>query len=317
MKILVLGNGLISTATATAAAGVDRSNTVVITSRSAKASDRDLERLGVELLRSKSGAFWSDAQVAAGNSEVVVSALGVASLALVQSQPEKYIDETREILRNLTQMVHTNSELRLLVITSGGTIYGETPGEGASEEFAKNPVSHYGLLNSHIEDFLLSSPAGIEGRIHCLRVANPYGISRTGVRSRSFVDAALVSALDGTPLTVFGDGEQIRDFIHIDDVATLIVGCLELQSELPPILNIGTGIGHSLDDVTTLIEHRTGRRIGTHYVARRPFDVQVNVLNSRKALSLEGHIPRLLEDGLGDYARPRLEVNLVKPIDVL
>ena len=317
MKILVLGNGLISTATATEAAGVGRNNSVAITSRSAKASDHGLERLGVELLRSESGILWSDAQVAAAHSEVVVSALGVASPASVQSQPGKYINETREILRNLTQMAHSNPELRLLVITSGGTIYGETPREGASEEFSKNPVSHYGLLNSRIEDFLLSSPAGIEGRIHCLRVANPYGISRTGVRSRSFVDAALMSALDGTPLTVFGDGEQIRDFIHIDDVATLIVGCAEHQSELPPILNIGTGIGHSLNEVTTLIEHHTGRRIGTRYVARRPFDVQVNVLNPLRAFSMEGHIPRLLEDGLGDYAGSQLTVSPVKQIDVL
>jgi UDP-glucose 4-epimerase len=300
LKILVLGNGLISTATA--ATAVERSNTVVLVSRTAKASDHDLERRGVELVRSKSGLFWRDAHIAAANSEVVVSALGVASLALVENQPEKYVNETREILHNLTQMVHTNSELRLIVITSGGTVYGDTPREGASEEFSTNPVSHYGFLNSHIEDFLLSSPAGIEGRIHCLRVANPYGISRTGVRSRSFADAALVSALDGTPLTVFGDGEQIRDFIHIGDVATLIAGCVEIQSELPPVLNIGTGIGHSLNEVTTLIEHHTGRRIGILNEARRPFDVQVNVLNSRQVFSMVGHIPRLLHDGLADYA---------------
>lgn len=298
MKTLVLGNGLIGSATAaTAVASVNR---VEIISRSAKASDFALARQGIKLHTSNSETFWPDAQTVAGNSEVVVSALGVSSPASVESQPEKYFSEARDILQNLHQMAHSNPELRLLVVTSGGTVYGETPREGASEDFPKNPASHYGVLNSRIEDFLLSSPAGLEGRICCLRVANPYGVSRTGVQARSFVDAALASGLSDTPLTIFGDGEHVRDFIHIEDVAALILGCMESQDALPPILNIGTGIGHSLNEVTDMIEHRTGRRIVIHHETRRSFDVLINVLDSRKAFSLQGYLPRLLEDGFGD-----------------
>ena len=297
MKILVLGNGLIATATAAIAAV--GTNSVALASRSDKVSDLGLARHGVELFRSNPEFFWSDAQIMAGNSEVVISALGVSSPALVESHPEKYFNEAREIIENLNQMAHTNPGLRLFVVTSGGTVYGETPREGAPEEFPKNPVSHYGLHNSHIEDFLLSSPVGLEGRVCCLRVSNPYGVSQTGVQSRSFVDAALASALSGTPLTILGDGEHVRDFIHIEDAATLIARSIESQDAPPPVLNIGTGIGHSLNEVTEMIEHRTGRLIGIHHEARRTFDVHVNVLDSRKAFSLAGFHPRLLEDGLG------------------
>jgi UDP-glucose 4-epimerase len=199
------------------------------------------------------------------------------------------------IASNLIELANANPDLKLFVVTSGGTIYGETSISGAHEAGPKRPISLYGELNVEIERSLRSSPAGCEGRICFLRLANPYGESRVGLSSRSFVDAAVAAARSQTPLTILGQGDQVRDFIHVDDAAVMIVKSALSVEPMPDALNIGSGVGHSLHEVTALIEKESGAALACVNAPARHFDVHVNVLDSTLAQNRTSFKPQPLE----------------------
>lgn len=268
---------------------------VTVAFRTPKQTDSGLAHLGVRLIGGSAGAFWPAVRSASKGSRVLISAIGVASPALVESDAQKYSSDGREIAEKLKNLTSTNNNLKLSVVTSGGTIYGNTPREGANEETPRSPLSQYGVMNEDFEHELQTSPAGADGRIVFLRLSNPYGRGESGAQSRSFVDAALAAAKNQSVLTIFGDGEQVRDFIHIDDFANLAVACSTDPGPSPIALNVGSGVGHSLNQVTALIEMYSGRRLEVRHEPARTFDAKVNVLDVSNAIRGFEFAPRKLE----------------------
>jgi UDP-glucose 4-epimerase len=296
LPVVILGNGLVGSAIAHELALSGDSPTIV--TRTSRSGDQLLNETGVRLVPGSSASYWSKVKMAVGRASSLISAIGVASPALVESNPDKYLSEARELISHLTTAAESNAGLNLYVVTSGGTVYGETPESGADEAAGRSPISKYGQLNKMIEDALLSSSAGREGRVCLLRLSNPYGLSSVGMQSRSFVDAAVRTAIAGSVLNVFGDGSQIRDFIHVDDAARLITRGLGSVGALPPAMNVGTGVGHSLNDVTRIVEVLVGHQIPLQFAPAREFDVHINVLDSHLAIKKSGTTPRTLESGI-------------------
>jgi len=108
-------------------------------------------------------------------------------------------------------------------------------------------------------------------------------------------------ALNRQEIIIWGDGEIVRDYIHISDVASALVtlSCCEL-SEADFIFNIGSGTGVTLNQVLTELEERLGRNI---WVSRRkhgrPFDVPVSVLAIERAKQVLNWSPKLsLPEGI-------------------
>jgi UDP-glucose 4-epimerase len=293
LKVLILGNGLLGTAMAWVAAS--KGNDVTVAIRTPKQTDSGLVRCGIRLIGGSAEEFWPAVEHASISTNVLISAVGVASPALVEGDNQKYSRQGREIAERLKNLTSTNHNLKLRVVTSGGTIYGNTPREGANEQTPRSPLSQYGVINANFEHELHSSPAGEQGRISFLRLSNPYGRGESGAQSRSFVDAALAAAKNQSVLTIFGDGEQVRDFIHIDDVADLAVACSADPDPSPIALNVGSGVGHSLNEVIALIEMYSGRRLEVRHKPARTFDAKVNVLDISKAIHGYEFVPRTLE----------------------
>ena len=84
---------------------------------------------------------------------------------------------------------------------------------------------------------------------------------------------------DRSTITNWGDGSVVRDFIYIDDVVSAIE-CVLVETDASGTFNVGSGVGHSINDLKILIEEVCGDRLFAHYEPSRSIDVRRIVLDS-------------------------------------
>lgn len=161
---------------------------------------------------------------------------------------------------------------RLVFVSSGGTLYDGAGPAPPSEGMPPAARSYYGAGKIALEAFLHAFAADAGCRVTALRPSNVYGPGQDLRRGFGFVRAATEGALTGRPLEIWGDGSAVRDFLYIDD---MVDACLRaLGSDRPwAVYNVGSGVGHTLNEVVTLLEEVCGRRIELHYRPARGVDM--------------------------------------------
>ena len=162
------------------------------------------------------------------------------------------------------------------------------------------PLSDYGRGKLAAERRLLERASSDRPQPLIVRPANAYGPRQTGERGQGLIAAAFASARDSKPLTIYGDGKQLRDYIHVDDVASGILAALD-HGEPGNIYNIGTGIGTSVVDLLAAIGS-----VPVEWRQSRATDVEANVLDCSKLRQSSGWTPVIsLAEGL-DLTRAAL-----------
>ena len=183
---------------------------------------------------------------------------------------------------NLLQAAVNKPHIRKLVlVSSGGTVYGHAVTTPIAETHPTDPVSPYGITKLAIEKYGLMFHRLYGVPVVVVRPGNAYGEGQAPFRGQGFVATAIASMLEGRPLTVFGGDEVIRDYVHVDDIAAAIVAALDV-GEAGTCYNAGSGLGHSTQEVLDLIEgHARHQGVETEVIPMpaRPFDVKVNVLD--------------------------------------
>lgn len=153
-----------------------------------------------------------------------------------------------------------NPNARIIFLSSAGSIY--MPGDGLrSESDVCKPTSPYGMSRL-VSEMYLEYYRRVHGlSTHSLRCVNVYGRLLPRDRGQGVISSAFWSSLTGAPFVLHGDGQQSRDFIHVDDFAAVTLNLLEAVREIPPVINVGTGIAHSVKSVVDAVESATGRTI--------------------------------------------------------
>lgn len=187
----------------------------------------------------------------------------------------------------------------VIFLSSGGTVYGRTPPHPVAETAVPQPISTYGQGKMEIERLIHNFSSKTVCKTSTLRVANPVG---PWAKRSSLVHATMRAAIDGTTLAVRGDGNIVRDYISVREVA----GCIAQIIENPPpsdLYNVGTGIGHTVNQVIDMARQITNRPIAVDYQDSVPYDVPYNVLDCQKILNETGWQARMsLEQSLHDLA---------------
>jgi UDP-glucose 4-epimerase len=146
---------------------------------------------------------------------------------------------------------------RILFPSSGGAVYGLTPSDPVSETAPLRPESAYGMGKALAEEILRFHARRHRIEPVIVRMSNPYGKTSPATSAQGVIDVFLHRIRQGLPIEVWGDGSQVRDYIFIDDVMDALVLVLDRCSG-GEVINIGTGVGHSLNDVIATIETMTG-----------------------------------------------------------
>ncbi len=195
---------------------------------------------------------------------------------------------------------------RFLFASTGGAIYGDFVTPPNEETFAKDPESPYGIAKLSAEYYL-----AYYGRLHgletgALRFANVYGPRQDPHGEAGVVAIFCDRILAGTPLTVFGDGAQTRDYVFVKDVARAVLAAA--TRALPPAgrldaraWNVGTGVETSVTQLAESLQRAAGREVGLNHAAARPGEQKRSAVAIAKAHLELGWTPQVaLEDGLAD-----------------
>ena len=192
---------------------------------------------------------------------------------------------------------------RVVFVSSGGVVYGEPDEIPTPEHAPKLPLSPYGITKLGGE-YYLNYYRRVRGLEYvALRYSNVYGPRQDPHGEAGVVAIFSTRLLDGEPLTVFGDGEQTRDYVFVKDVvsANLLVSDLEL-GEGPGLdaraFNVGTGEGTSVNGLADTLETVTGRAHGRTHRPARPGEVLQSTLDTSRLQALGWQPAHSLEEGL-------------------
>jgi UDP-glucose 4-epimerase len=205
----------------------------------------------------------------------------------------------------LDAIKNSTNRPRLVFISSGGTVYGKLRHVPVREDHPLAPLTAYGASKATVELYLGHYRAlyGLDCRV--ARLANPYGAGQDLARGQGAATTFLHQALTGRTIDIWGDGEVVRDYIHISDAAAGLVAVASApQTDGPWIFNIASGQGVSLNGIVAELEARLGRTLDVRHESGRPFDVPISVLDVTLARIVLGWSPRLsFQEGLARTLR--------------
>lgn len=189
---------------------------------------------------------------------------------------------------------------RIVFPSSGGTVYGTLKHVPASEDHPLMPITAYGAGKAATEIYLgfYRAMHGVDCRV--ARIANPYGAGQNFLRGQGAATTFLHNALTEAPIVIWGDGEVVRDYVHIADVAAAMVSIASIpRLERFHTFNVGSGIGVSLNGIVAELERQLNRRLEVRRKAPRPFDLPFSVLDISRIRETIGWVPRLtLSEGI-------------------
>lgn len=141
--------------------------------------------------------------------------------------------------------------------SSGGAVYGSHTQGAVSEEAVAAPVSPYAIGKLAIEQYLAYFERKFGLRSTIFRISNPFGPRQHPLRRQGVIPIFLRNLADGRPLTVYGDGSMVRDYIYVTDLAEMLVTPLGRDTS-HRVYNIGSGTGHSVNEIIAGIREATG-----------------------------------------------------------
>jgi UDP-glucose 4-epimerase len=207
-----------------------------------------------------------------------------------------------EGLLNVLECARKHGTRRVVFISSGGVVYGETSTIPTPETVPKAPESPYGVAKLAAE-YYLQYYLRVHGLQYvALRYANVYG-PRQDPRGEAGVVAIFCQRLlAGEPLTIFGDGEQTRDYVYVGDVVAanmaLTDAGLTLRGMDERAYNVGTGLETSVNALAETLMQGQGRRVEVKHAPERKGELKRSCLDAGRLRRL-GWTPKTpLSQGL-------------------
>lgn len=186
-----------------------------------------------------------------------------------------------------------------IVYSSSAAVYGNPDEIMVSETTAAVPQSFYGVSKLTPESYfrVFNNLYGLKYTV--LRYANIYGPRQDALGEGGVISIFATRILAGQAPTIFGDGEQTRDFVYVGDVAAANIKALTGGDLMT--LNVGTGTGTSVNRLFTMMAEIAGSDVRPQYAAARPGDIRHSRMDNRKiAKSLDWRPQVPLTEGLAN-----------------
>lgn len=224
----------------------------------------------------------------------------VVDLAYATVPKTSFDDPVHDVLANLPATVNLLRQAaryslrKVLLVSSGGTVYGNAAYLPIDESHPTNPMSPYGITKLAAEKYALLFHRLQELPVVVVRPGNPYGPNQMGNLGQGFIGAAMFAVLNRQRVIVFGERGMVRDYIYVEDLAEGLRAALDHGSP-GDIYNIGTGTGYDNRAVLDVLETTVqpfGYAVDCEIRPERAFDVAANVLSSARLTYVSGWRPR-------------------------
>ena len=189
------------------------------------------------------------------------------------------------------------NKVKKVVYASSCAVYGDTPALPKSEDTSPDPRSPYAVTKLAGEYYCQVFSCILGLPTVCLRYFNVYGPRQDpGSEYAAAIPTFIDRLLKGEPPTIFGDGEQTRDFVFVKDATEASV--LAAESDATGVFNVGTGRGVSINDLVRLIARLMNKDSKPIYEGPRFGDVKHSFADISEARQF-GYAPSCsLEEGL-------------------
>ncbi|MFN7950508.1 MAG: NAD-dependent epimerase/dehydratase family protein [bacterium] len=220
------------------------------------------------------------------------------------------LELTTEILKGVLR----HRVPHMVFFSSGGTVYGPTSRAPIPESHPTQPISTYGVTKLAAEKYVAVFARRHGFRATILRSSNPYGERQDPRAAQGAITVFLHRAAIGEPIRIWGDGEVVRDYVHVRDLASGVLGSLEPDDQPVRVFNLGAGVGASLNEIVAHVRAASGRDVRVVHEPARPVDVPWNVLDVSAAARCFGYAPRVsLAQGIERTWRWISELELRSP----
>ncbi len=258
--------------------------------RSSSFALRRLEESGIPIIKADVRGFGDY-----GGFDAVVHAAAYVSVEESIREPLKYIEN------NVLGTARVGYECARrgigLVYLSSAAVYGEPLRLPIGEDHPVRPQTPYGLSKLQGEE-VLRSYALVYGLRHVtLRLFNVYGPGQNPSYA-GVITSFLERALRGEPLVIYGDGEQTRDFVYVEDVANVVEFFIREDVFDNETYNVGSGVPTTIKELARAVIRLVGRELPVVHEPPRPGDVRHSVADVSKIKKLTRIDPTPIEEGL-------------------
>jgi UDP-glucose 4-epimerase len=221
-----------------------------------------------------------------------------AQISVSQSVADPLFDERTNVTGSLNIMNGARlSSVKKIVFASSAAVYGNPLEIPITTEHPTRPESPYGLTKRTVENYLHLFAKFYDLHSSILRFSNVYGPRQDADGEGGVVSIFSDRIQKGTPPMIYGDGDQTRDFIFVEDVARAVVAGLSVKENL--CVNVSSQTAISINDLFQLMKDVSGSDLEVYYGPKRSGDIRHSMLSNEKAKELLHWKPEVsLKDGL-------------------
>jgi UDP-glucose 4-epimerase len=225
--------------------------------------------------------------------------------AALPSVPRSIQDPLTSNATNITGTLNTllaarDAGVRRVVFSSSSSVYGSNPQMPKTEDMATLPIAPYAVAKLACEGYCRSFGEVYGLETVALRYFNVFG-PRQDPRSQyaAVVPNFIAALMAGTPPTVFGDGEQSRDFTYVENVVEANLLAMTAQGVAGQVFNVAYGRQTTLNEILDLLRELLEVDVEAEYLAPRPGDVRNSLADVSRAREALGYEPKVdLREGL-------------------
>ena len=225
-----------------------------------------------------------------------------AALTVVQdsfSKPEEYFDVNVHGTENIFKLAHENKFK--VVYASSSSVYGHKSKTPITEDVERNPINPYGKTKLE-DEHLVEKYSKLNTEITGLRYFNIFGKGQT-IEYAGVITKFLDRISEGKSPIIFGNGSQIRDFIHVNDVAMANLMAMNSDSS-NLIVNIGTGNAISILELANMIINTSGLELKPIFVEGLEGDIEKSIADISQAKKYFNWEPKIeLQDWLKEILK--------------
>lgn len=172
-------------------------------------------------------------------------------------------------------------DVKKFLMPSSAAVYGNLDTLPLNEEMLGNPSSFYGLTKLTTEHYLRIYHEAFGLPYICYRYSNVFGPRQGNGGEGGVISIFAKAIVQGSPIIIYGDGKQTRDFIYVDDVVEANI--LGMQHQVTGIYNVSTGISSSVNLLVDEFRNISGKDIEVVYDKPRLGDIRDSVLATDKS----------------------------------
>ena len=222
----------------------------------------------------------------------------IIHLAAQVSVPNSIINPINDAYENIIAALNIielakKYNVKKIIVSSTAAVYGIPNTLPIKESHSVNPISYYGLSKLTMEKYTMLS--NLEYVI--CRFSNVYGPRQTPHGEAGVVSIFMDNALNNKDLNIFGDGNQTRDFIYVEDIAFIFLKLIEnnISNE---ILNISTNSSMTINELAERIIKISNKNIKINYFDKRDGDIEHSILDNTRLLNIMNIQFTNINDGL-------------------